>query len=116
MLSTESAKTSMAQIAKNQAFLFRLNQTAKITIHEYMRKVWIYRRKNVKGWWIGWYESGISKAEALPSKALAEHYIATMLIISVSFNLSVKDVNHPMCPLSDCLIVCYKDNCPALSV
>ena len=39
-----------------------------------MRKVWIYKRKNVKGWWGGWYESGKRKAKALPTKALAEHY------------------------------------------
>ena len=39
-----------------------------------MRKVWIYKRKRVKGWWVGWYESGKRKAKALPSKALAEHY------------------------------------------
>jgi len=38
-----------------------------------MKKVWIYKRKGVKGWWIGWYESGKRKAKALPSKALAEH-------------------------------------------
>ncbi len=39
-----------------------------------MRKVWIYKRKNIKGWWIGWYESGKRKTKVLPSKALAEHY------------------------------------------
>ena len=39
-----------------------------------MKKVWIYKRKRVKGWWIGWYESGKRKAKALPTKALAEHY------------------------------------------
>jgi integrase len=39
-----------------------------------MRKVWIYKRKNIKGWWVGWYESGKRKTKALPSKALAEHY------------------------------------------
>ncbi|UCE48203.1 MAG: tyrosine-type recombinase/integrase, partial [Phycisphaerales bacterium] len=39
-----------------------------------MRKVWIYKRKNIKGWWIGWYERGKRKAKALPTKALAEHY------------------------------------------
>jgi len=39
-----------------------------------MKKVWIYKRKRIKGWWIGWYESGKRKAKALPSKALAEHY------------------------------------------
>jgi len=22
-----------------------------------MRKVWIYKRKNIKGWWVSWYES-----------------------------------------------------------
>jgi len=39
-----------------------------------MRKVWIYKRENVKGWWIDWYESGYRKAKALPTKALADHY------------------------------------------
>ena len=39
-----------------------------------MRKVWTYKRRGIKGWWIGWYESGKRKAKALPTKALAEHY------------------------------------------
>jgi len=39
-----------------------------------MNKVWIYKRKRIKGWWIGWYESGKRKAKGLPSKALAEHF------------------------------------------
>jgi len=39
-----------------------------------MKKVWIYKRKNIKGWWVGWYESGKRKAKVLPSKELAEHY------------------------------------------
>lgn len=39
-----------------------------------MQKVWIYKRKNIKGYWVGWYESGIRKAKALPSKELAEHF------------------------------------------
>ena len=39
-----------------------------------MKKVWIYKRKGVRGWWIGWYESGKRKAKGLPSKALAEHF------------------------------------------
>jgi len=39
-----------------------------------MKKVWIYKRENIKSWWIGWYESGKRKAKALPSKELAEHY------------------------------------------
>jgi integrase len=39
-----------------------------------MRKVWTYKRKGIKGWWVGWYESGKRKAKALHSKALAEHY------------------------------------------
>jgi len=39
-----------------------------------MKKVWTYKRKGVKGWWVGWYESGKRKAKALPTKALAEHY------------------------------------------
>ena len=39
-----------------------------------MTKVWVYKRKGIKGWWIGWYESGGRKAKALPTKSLAEHY------------------------------------------
>ena len=39
-----------------------------------MQKVWIYKRKNIKGFWVGWYESGIRKAKALPTKELAEHF------------------------------------------
>ncbi|MFC1781622.1 tyrosine-type recombinase/integrase [Planctomycetota bacterium] len=39
-----------------------------------MRKVWIYKRKNIKGWWVGWYESGKHRVKALPNKALAEHF------------------------------------------
>ena len=39
-----------------------------------MKKVWIYKRNNTKGWWCGWYESGKRKAKALPSKELAEHF------------------------------------------
>ncbi|MHC4115516.1 MAG: tyrosine-type recombinase/integrase, partial [Planctomycetota bacterium] len=39
-----------------------------------MKKVWIYKRKNIKSWWVGWYENGNRKAKALPSKELAEHY------------------------------------------
>ena len=39
-----------------------------------MRKPWIYKRKNIKGWWVGWYEGRKRKAKALPSKTLAEHF------------------------------------------
>ncbi len=39
-----------------------------------MKKIWIYKRKRIKGWWVGWYESGKRKTKALPSKALAEHF------------------------------------------
>jgi hypothetical protein len=46
----------------------------KITKDSIMRKVWTYKRKGIKGWWVGWYESGIRKAKALPTKVLAEHY------------------------------------------
>jgi len=30
-----------------------------------MKKVWIYKRKRIMGWWVGWYESGKRKAKAL---------------------------------------------------
>lgn len=39
-----------------------------------MKKAWVYKRKGVKGWWVGWYESGNRKAKALPTRKLAEHY------------------------------------------
>jgi integrase len=41
---------------------------------ETMRKPWVYKRKNIKGWWTGWYESGKRKAKAFPNKSLAEHF------------------------------------------
>jgi integrase/recombinase XerD len=39
-----------------------------------MKKVWVYKRTGVKGWWVGWYESGKRKTKVLPNKRLAEHY------------------------------------------
>ena len=41
---------------------------------ETMKKPWVYKRKNVKGWWTGWYEGGKRKAKAFPNKNLAEHF------------------------------------------
>lgn len=41
---------------------------------ETMKKPWVYKRENIKGWWCGWYEGGKRKAKALPSKSLAEHF------------------------------------------
>jgi len=41
---------------------------------EDMRKPWVYKRKNVKGRWTGWYEGGRRKAKAFPTKTLAEHF------------------------------------------
>ena len=35
-----------------------------------MKKVWIYKRTGVNGWWVGWYESSKRKAKALPSKEI----------------------------------------------
>ena len=34
----------------------------------------MYKRKRIKGWWVGWYESSKRKAKALPTKALVEHF------------------------------------------
>jgi integrase len=39
-----------------------------------MKKPWVYKRTNIKGWWVGWYESGRRKAKAFPTKGLAEHF------------------------------------------
>lgn len=39
-----------------------------------MRKVWVHKRKNIKGWWVGWYEGGKRRAKAFPSKGLADHF------------------------------------------
>ncbi len=39
-----------------------------------MKKVWVYKRKNINGHWVGWYESGQRKAKALPSQDDAQHY------------------------------------------
>ncbi len=40
-----------------------------------MKKPWVYKRKNIKGGWVGWYEGGKRKGKVLPSKApLADHF------------------------------------------
>lgn len=39
-----------------------------------MRKTWTYRRKNLPGWWVGWYEGGRRRSKAFPNKALAQHF------------------------------------------
>ena len=39
---------------------------------ETMRKPWVYKRKNIKGGWVGWYESGNRKAKVFPNRNLAE--------------------------------------------
>jgi hypothetical protein len=36
-----------------------------------MKKVWVYKRKSIKVWWVGWYESGKLKAKALSHLCLA---------------------------------------------
>ena len=41
---------------------------------ETMKKPWVYKRKNIMGWWTGWYEGGKRKAKAFPTKSLAEHF------------------------------------------
>jgi len=41
---------------------------------EAMKKPWVYKRKNIKGWWAGWYEGGKRKAKAFPTRGLAEHF------------------------------------------
>jgi len=39
-----------------------------------MKKPWVYKRKNIKGWWVGRHEGSKRKAKALPNKELAEHF------------------------------------------
>jgi len=39
-----------------------------------MKKPWVYKRKNIKGWWVGWYEGGRRKAKAFPNKSLARRF------------------------------------------
>ena len=39
-----------------------------------MKKPWVYKRKNIKGVRVGWYESGKRKAKAFPNTGLAEHF------------------------------------------
>jgi integrase len=39
-----------------------------------MKKAWVYKRKDAKGWWVGWYQGGKKRAKALPTKALANHF------------------------------------------
>jgi len=52
-------------------FTFRAKTTDTMGI---MRKAWVYKRKNTKGWWVGWYEGGKKRAKALPGKVLAKHF------------------------------------------
>lgn len=42
---------------------------------KFMKKVWMYQRKNLSGWWVGWYEGKRRKAKAFPNKILAKHYL-----------------------------------------
>ena len=67
-------------------------------IMETMRKPWVYSRKNIKGWWVGWYEGGRRKAKAFPTKALAEHfrYIKYTQLNSDVFTSIVDFGWHPM--------------------
>ena len=65
----------------NDTDLLYFQPSFELELHPYlydtigiMRKTWIYKRKGIKGWWVGWYESGNRKAKALPSKKLAEHF------------------------------------------
>ncbi len=39
-----------------------------------MKKVWIYKRKGSKGYYVAWYEQGKQKTKLLPNKHLAEHF------------------------------------------
>jgi integrase len=41
---------------------------------EDMKKPWVYERKDVNGWWVGWYEGGRRKAKSFPTKTLADHF------------------------------------------
>ncbi len=69
-----------------------------------MRKVWVYKRRGVKGWWAGWYESGKRKAKALPSRKLAEHFCQLKYsqlnsdvftgIVSVSWEQMLEEYRH----------------------
>jgi integrase len=43
-----------------------------------MQKVWIYQRKNVPGWWVGWYSNGKRKAKAFPNKARAVRHARSL--------------------------------------
>ncbi len=65
---------------------------------ESMRKPWIYKRKSIKGWWVGWHENGERKAKAFPTKALAEHfrYIKSTQLNSDVFTSVVDFDRHQM--------------------
>jgi len=39
-----------------------------------MKKPWVYKRKNIKGFWVGWYQAGRRWAKAFPTKTLADHF------------------------------------------
>ena len=67
--------TILLPICSNLSHLFCLDSHPyNYDTIDIMKKVWIYKRKGIKGWWVGWYESGKRKAKGLPTRKLAEHY------------------------------------------
>ena len=41
----------------------------------YMRKAWLYQRKNRPGWYVGWYDSaGNKRSKRCPNKSLADRF------------------------------------------
>lgn len=75
MESVDYKYTVMSLFCLRICLLFQLDSLLNIyDIINGMKKVWVYKRKEVNGYWVGWYESGIRKAKALPTKELAEHF------------------------------------------
>ena len=67
VLETElSDLTHLVEIETNEAVPVEVIHKAKDCSFQVMRKVWINKRKGVKGWWVGWYESGKRKTKAFP--------------------------------------------------
>jgi integrase len=75
MLPVKLLRYGMSPFCHRNLLLFSLDSPQYIYDIIYgMKKVWIYKRKNIRGYWVGWYESSIRKAKALPTKELAEHF------------------------------------------
>lgn len=61
-------------LMRSKGWASKIQNSHKIWREQDDKHVGYPQRKNIKVWWIGWYENGKRKAKALPTRTLAEHY------------------------------------------